>query len=245
MPAAELEAALLPYAPGVPFKTVRDYAQAYRSGATTPEEVAARVLAAIRASDAADPPLRAFIANDADDVLAQARAATARIRAGSPLSLLDGVPVAIKDEVDQTPYPTTVGTTFLGRQPAAEDATAVARLRAAGALLIGKANMHEIGINPNGANAHYGPARNPYDPALTPAAAPAGPPSPWRPASARCRSARTAAARSASRPACAAWSGSSRPSAASANTARRPRLERGAPGPDRRHGRGCGAGLRA
>ena len=164
MPAAELEAALPPYAPGVPFKTVRDYAQAYRSGATTPEEVAARVLAAIKASDAADLPLRAFIANDADDVLAQARAASARIRAGSPLSVFDGVPVAIKDEVDQTPYPTTVGTTFLGRQPAAQDATAVARLRAAGALLIGKANMHEIGINPNGCNAHYGPARNPYDP---------------------------------------------------------------------------------
>ena len=92
------------------------------------------------------------------------RAATARIRAGSPLSIFDGVPVAIKDEVDQTPYPTTVGTTFLGRAPAAQDATAVARLRAAGALLIGKANMHEIGINPNGCNAHYGPARNPYDP---------------------------------------------------------------------------------
>ena len=175
MPAAELEAALPPYAPGVPFKTVRDYAQAYRSGATTPEEVAAKVLAAIKASDAADLPLRAFIANDADDVLAQARAATARIRAGSPLSVFDGVPVAIKDEVDQTPYPTTVGTTFLGRQPAAQDATAVARLRAAGALLIGKANMHEIGINPNGCNAHYGPARNPYDPARDSGGSSSGP----------------------------------------------------------------------
>ena len=175
MPAAELEAALPPYVPGIPFKTVRDYAQAYRSGATTPEEVAARVLAAIKASDAADLPLRAFIANDADDVLAQARAATARIRAGSPLSVFDGVPVAIKDEVDQTPYPTTVGTTFLGRQPAAQDATAVARLRAAGALLIGKANMHEIGINPNGCNAHYGPARNPYDPARDSGGSSSGP----------------------------------------------------------------------
>jgi len=164
MPADELESALPPYEPGTAFKTVRDYAHAYRSGAATPEEVAGRVLDAIKASDAADPPLRAFIASNADDVMAQARASTARIRAGHPLGLFDGVPVAIKDEVDQVPYPTTVGTTFLGRQPAAGDATAVARLRAAGALLIGKANMHEIGINPNGCNAHYGPARNPYAP---------------------------------------------------------------------------------
>ncbi len=165
MSPAEAEAALGPHVPGAIFVTVRDYAAAYRSGKTTPEEIARRVLDAIRQSDAGEQPLRAFIASKADDVLAQGRAATARLAAGKPLSLLDGVPVAIKDEVDQTPYPTTVGTAFLGRRPATEDATAVARLRAAGALLIGKANMHEIGINPNGANVHYGPARNPYDPA--------------------------------------------------------------------------------
>ncbi|MCX6031562.1 MAG: amidase [Chloroflexi bacterium] len=164
MPIGELETTLGPHVPGTPFRTIRDYAQAYRAGATTPEEVARRVLAAIEQSDAGDRPLRAFIANNPEDVLAQARASTARIRAGQPLSIFDGVPVAVKDEVDQVPYPTTVGTTFLGSRPAAEDATVVARLRAAGALLIGKANMHEIGINPNGCNAHYGPARNPYDP---------------------------------------------------------------------------------
>ncbi len=55
------------------------------------------------------------------------------------------------------------------------DATVVARLRAAGALLIGKANMHEIGINPNGANAHYGAARNPYDTARDPGGSSSGP----------------------------------------------------------------------
>ena len=161
--------------PGSTFSTIRDYAHAYRAGTTTPEEVARRVLDAIKASDAGERPLRAFIANDAEDVLGQARAATERIRAGRPLSLLDGVPVAVKDEVDQVPYPTTVGTAFLGTRPAAEDATTVARLRAAGALLIGKANMHEIGINPNGANAHYGPARNPYDPARDSGGSSSGP----------------------------------------------------------------------
>ena len=62
------------------------------------------------------------------------------------------VPVAVKDELDMTPYPTTVGTAFLGTQPAAADSTVAARLRSAGALLIGKTNMHEIGINVSGIN---------------------------------------------------------------------------------------------
>jgi Asp-tRNA(Asn)/Glu-tRNA(Gln) amidotransferase A subunit family amidase len=62
------------------------------------------------------------------------------------------------------PYPTTVGTRFLGGSPAREDATVVARLRAAGALLVGKTNMHEIGIGVTGLNPHSGATRNPHDP---------------------------------------------------------------------------------
>ena len=51
-------------------------------------------------------------------------------------TLQAGVPVAVKDEVDQMPYGTTVGTRFLGQSPATEDATVVARLRAAGAMVV-------------------------------------------------------------------------------------------------------------
>lgn len=145
-----------------PFTTVRDYAEAYRAGTVTPEWVAEQILAAIANSDEGERPLRAFIAINREDVLRQARAATARIQGGDALSVLDGVPVAVKDEVDMVPYPTTGGTKFLGQQAATADATVVARLRAAGALLLGKANMHEIGINPEGANAHHGTVRNPY-----------------------------------------------------------------------------------
>jgi Asp-tRNA(Asn)/Glu-tRNA(Gln) amidotransferase A subunit family amidase len=75
--------------------------------------------------------------------------------------VLDGVPVVVKDELDQAGFPTTLGTRFL-TTPAREDSTVVARLRAAGALLVGKANMHEIGINPIGINPHHGATRNPY-----------------------------------------------------------------------------------
>ena len=89
-------------------------------------------MGAIAASDRGPKPLRAFIAVNQDDVMAQAQAATERLQAGQPLSILDGVPVTVKDEVDMIPYPTTGGTRFLGKAPAQTDATIVARLREAG-----------------------------------------------------------------------------------------------------------------
>ncbi len=150
---------------GFPFETAAAFAAAYLERAATPVQVAERILAWARESDAADPPLRVFIAQSADDLMEQARASAARHAAGAPLGPLDGVPIAVKDEIDQRPYPSTVGTTFLGREPCAADAEVVARLRRAGALLIGKANMHEIGMGVTGINPHHGAARNPYDPA--------------------------------------------------------------------------------
>lgn len=150
--------------PGFRFRTVYDYADAYRSGATTPEEVATAVLNAIEASEKAYPPLRAFIASYRDDILKQAQASTKRFQNGDERSIFEGIPVAVKDEVDMVPYPTTVGTAFLGTKPAAEDATPVARMREAGALLIGKTNMHEIGIGVTGLNPNHGTPRNPYAP---------------------------------------------------------------------------------
>lgn len=149
---------------GFQFPSVFDFAEAYRTGRLTPEEVAQKVLDAIQASDQGDKPLRAFIAVEREDVMRQARESTKRIKAGKPLGVFDGVPVAVKDEMDMTPHPTTVGTAFLGKSPAQEDATVVARLRSAGALLVGKANMHEIGINVFGLNPVHGTTRNPYDP---------------------------------------------------------------------------------
>lgn len=164
MPEAEWPHSPAVPAPGFHFATVHDYAKAYRDGKITPEDVARGVLDTIEASDDAEPPLRAIIAMDRDDVLRQAREATRRIQSGQALSVFDGVPVTVKDELDMVPYPTTVGTAFLGRSPCAEDSTVVARMRAAGALLIGKANMHEIGIGVTGLNPIHGTPRNPYDP---------------------------------------------------------------------------------
>ena len=150
-------------ASSVPYPTIRQYAQAYRRGSATPVTIAERVFSAVAASEALETPLRLFIAMQQEDVLAQARASVERIQGGEALSILDGVPVAVKDEIDMLPYPTTLGTRFLGKQPVAADSTVAARLRAAGALLIGKANMHEIGINPNGSNIYHGRVANPWD----------------------------------------------------------------------------------
>ena len=159
---------VIPFEPGpqpqeFPYHTCRDYAAAYRQGSLSPVTVAESLLAAIAASGQGDAPLRAFMPINRADVLAQAKASAGRFAAGRPLGPLDGVPVALKDEVDMLPYPTTVGTAFMGQSPAAQDSTVAARLRAAGALMVGKTNMHEIGINPNGFNAHYGSVRNPFN----------------------------------------------------------------------------------
>ncbi len=162
-------------APGHAFETAADFAAAYRDGRLTPIDVAERVLAATAATEAHAPPLRIFIAQDAEDLRVQARASAQRWAEGRPLGPLDGVPVAVKDELDQTPYPTTVGTRFLGHTPAAADADVVRRLRAAGALLVGKTNMHEMGLGVTGLNPHHGAARNPYDPARATGGSSSGP----------------------------------------------------------------------
>ena len=157
------------------FETADDFRRAYRDGRTTPVEVARRVLAWTAATEAMDPRMRVFIAQDEPDVMALAEASAKRWADGAPLTALDGVPVAIKDELDQRGYPTTVGTRFLGTSPATQDATPVARLRAAGAVLIGKTNMHEIGMGVTGLNPHHGACRNPYDPAHATGGSSSGP----------------------------------------------------------------------
>src|ERR1035437_5545550 len=149
--------------PGFRFPGMDDFARAYRDGGSTPERVAERFLEQRERSERDAPALKAFIAVDRDDLIAQARASAARWRSGTAIGPFDGVPVAIKDEMDQAGYPTTVGTSFLGSSRAEHDASVVARLRAAGALLVGKTNMHEIGINVTGLNPHHGTTRNPYD----------------------------------------------------------------------------------
>src|SRR5207248_6835199 len=93
---------------------------------------------------------------------AEAEAAGERFRRGAPLSPLDGVPVVVKDCMDVKGLPSTNGTKFL-LDPMPSDAPLVARLRAAGAVIFAKANMHEFGIQPTGVNPWHGTPVNPWD----------------------------------------------------------------------------------
>ncbi|RLM69200.1 hypothetical protein C2845_PM17G02880 [Panicum miliaceum] len=84
---------------------VRDFHRAYSSGQTTPAMVARRFLAAVK--ECSDLKMGLFISCDAADVMRQAEDSTRRYQQGAPLSAMDGVLVAVKDELDCLPYPTT------------------------------------------------------------------------------------------------------------------------------------------
>lgn len=110
-----------------------------------------------------DGKLRSYLAVFADTALDAAKAAERALGAGGKLGLLHGVPVAIKDLFDVQGTPTTAGSTFR-RAPAIKDCTVVARLRAAGAIILGKTNLVEFAYGPEGFNPHHGTAWNPWDP---------------------------------------------------------------------------------
>jgi Asp-tRNA(Asn)/Glu-tRNA(Gln) amidotransferase A subunit family amidase len=108
--------------------------------------------------------LGAFITLDAEDLRAAARASDGR-RAAGHAGVLDGAALAIKDNIDTADLPTTGGTRAL-RGAAAADAPPLARLRAAGALVAGKTNLHELALGITSNNAAFGPVRNPHDQGL-------------------------------------------------------------------------------
>ena len=111
---------------------------------------------------ALDPTLRAFITVCADAALESARAAEGDLMAGRALGPLHGVPWAPKDLYSTKGVRTTGGSKILADSVPSDDATVVARLARAGAILLGKLNMHEFAYGPEGLNAHYGDTRNPW-----------------------------------------------------------------------------------
>jgi aspartyl-tRNA(Asn)/glutamyl-tRNA(Gln) amidotransferase subunit A len=115
-----------------------------------------------------DPHLRAFITVTADQALADAETATRAIVGGRYLGPLHGVPLALKDLFYTAGVRTTAGSRILADFVPSEDATAVARLRAAGAIFLGKTNMEEFAYGATSINPHYGACRNPWDPERIP-----------------------------------------------------------------------------
>jgi len=98
----------------------------------------------------------------------EAAAADARRAAGARLGPLDGIPYAVKDNIDIAGLPTSDGLGPRGRPPAAADAVAAARLAASGAVLLGKLNLHEGALGATTQNRHFGPTHNPWRHGFTP-----------------------------------------------------------------------------
>ncbi len=135
-----------------------------RSGATASLELTRAALEAAR--ERAD--LNAFAVLDEDGALERAEAADRETRAGESLGALHGIPVTVKDLFNVAGWPTRAGTNAPlppeFQYPTA-DAEAVRRLRAAGAVVLGKVNLHEIALGITGENRWTGDVRNPLDPA--------------------------------------------------------------------------------
>ena len=138
----------------------------YRHGQTSPVEATQAVLARI---GRLNPTLAAYVLVDAEAALAAARQSEARWRSGQPLSALDGVPTSIKDLILTKGWPTLRGSrTIDPKQPWEVDAPATARLREAGAVLLGKTATPEFGCKGETNSPGGGFTRNPWNPAKTP-----------------------------------------------------------------------------
>ena len=141
-----------------------DAVRALREGDLTAENYARALLDQCAAGES----LNVFITFDPDVVLESARAADRGRASGADLGILHGLPVPVKDSVHTSGFPTTGGTRALGQSMPADDAPVVAKLREAGAFVMGKTNLHELSLGWSSNNRAFGPVRNPYDPTRIP-----------------------------------------------------------------------------
>jgi aspartyl-tRNA(Asn)/glutamyl-tRNA(Gln) amidotransferase subunit A len=118
--------------------------------------------------DSLNPTLNAFITVTAESALTAARSAETQIARGGWKGPLHGIPIAVKDLLDTAGIRTTAGSALFKDRVPAEDAEVVRRLRAAGAVLLGKLNMHEFAFGGSSAISYFGAVRNPWDVAYSP-----------------------------------------------------------------------------
>jgi aspartyl-tRNA(Asn)/glutamyl-tRNA(Gln) amidotransferase subunit A len=146
--------------PDLVWRSMTELARMIATKEVSPLEV---VRAFLERVTALDGKLKAFITVCGDAALEAARAAEAELVAGRAMGPLHGVPYGPKDLYNTKGVRTTGGSKILADFVPVEDATVVSRLRAAGAIVLGKLNMHEFAYGPEGLNAHYGDAMNPWD----------------------------------------------------------------------------------
>jgi aspartyl-tRNA(Asn)/glutamyl-tRNA(Gln) amidotransferase subunit A len=145
--------------------TIADAAPRIARGELRAEKLAEDCLSKI---ETLNPKLNAFITVLGYQALADARKADQEIAAGRYLGPLHGIPVSLKDLVDLAGTPTTAGSLVRRDHRAAKDAVVTARLRAAGAIFVGKTNLHEFAFGTTSEDSGFGLARNPVDPERSP-----------------------------------------------------------------------------
>jgi aspartyl-tRNA(Asn)/glutamyl-tRNA(Gln) amidotransferase subunit A len=145
--------------------TLHELADVFRSGEATPEGATEAYLERI---ERLDPRVGAFLTVDVAGAREAAARATARWRAGKPIGPLDGAPIAVKDVLCTRGLRTTAGSRVLERFVPPYDATVVARLAAAGAVLLGKLNMDEFAMGSSTEHSAFQPTHNPWDLARVP-----------------------------------------------------------------------------
>lgn len=151
--------------------TINEAAIALRAGHVTSVELLDNCLERLRATQ---PTLNAYLDVYEDDARQAAQACDQLMTVGHDLGPLHGIPIALKDNIALKGKITTAGSRVLADWRPEMDATVASRLKAAGALIVGKTNMHEFAWGGTSANPHYGPVRNPWNPQRFPAGSSGG-----------------------------------------------------------------------
>ena len=147
-------------------ETVAGLAAQVRAGQLSARELVAHALARI---DAVDGSVGAFVAVDPEGALVAARAVDDAVAAGNDPGPLAGIPIGVKDLEDAAGLPTSRGiAAHAGRPPATTDSALVARLKAAGCVVVGKTNTPALGHKADTTNVVFGPTRNPWNLERTP-----------------------------------------------------------------------------
>ena len=145
--------------------TIVEFARRVRAGETTAERATEECLERI---GALNQQLNAFISVTADEARRQARVADRALAAGHDSGLLHGVPISLKDLLDVRGLPTTAASRVREGHVARHDCPVVAHLRQAGAVFVGKTNLHEFAFGTTNEDSAFGAVRNPRDPNRSP-----------------------------------------------------------------------------
>ena len=146
-------------------ESISELATALRNGELTAEVLLDRCLERIRRID---PSLNSFVAMDEDGARTSAKASDARLTEGSARSALEGIPLSVKDNILVAGMPATWGSRALAAFVPSHDELPIVRLRAAGAVIVGKTNVPELTLEGYTKNDLFGVTRNPWDTRLTP-----------------------------------------------------------------------------